>query len=296
MRFGADVITPPLPEVASPRVKGKKSTQALEPTARRASAHQQVRRHAPLPSIGVFESTTMNQAVTNLRPVTAVAALQASVSTLIEPQTLHATRPFVIRYVAAASAEDGKPRYAAHRTAAASYCYIRREAGHDRFGPTPKVWLDKRPDLVATGRRISKTRVPERLRDGITIWQEADAAVAHLRDNEVVAAHIVASLPGNCVPENWEERVAEFMDDQFVYLGMVADYAIHALRNEDGSWKIRPHLHMLVSLRCWRDDQYKGRRQRTWLISRDHERILEDAWANLTGLRAASHFAARTTI
>jgi MobA/MobL family len=237
----------------------------------------------------------MNQAVTNLCPVNPVAALQASVSTLIEPQTLHATRPFVIRYVAAVSDGDGKPRYAAHRTAAASYCYIRREGGHDRFGHTPKAWLDKRPDLVATGRRISKTRVPERLRSGLTIWQEADVAVAHLEDNEVVAAHIVASLPQDDDPELWEDRVAEWIDDKFVYLGMVADYAIHALRNEDGSWKIRPHVHMLVSLRCWRDDQYKGRRQRSWLVTRDHERALEDAWADLTGLRAASHFVPRPT-
>jgi hypothetical protein len=237
----------------------------------------------------------MNQAVTNLRPVSPVAALQASVSPLIEPQTLHATRPFVIRYVAAVRDDDGKPRYAAHRTAAASYCYIRRQGGQDRFGPTPKAWLDKRPDLVSTGRRISKTRVPERLRTGMVIWQEADSAVAGLGADEVVAAHIVASLPEDYEPDVWDDRVAKFMDDQFVFKGMVADFAVHALRDDDGSWKIRPHIHMLVTLRCWRDDQYKGRRQRTWLISRDHERILEDAWANLTGLRAASHFAARTT-
>jgi hypothetical protein len=281
--------------MSSPRVEGKKSKEALKPTARRASAHQQVRRPAPLPDSGVFESMTMNQALPNLRPVNPVAALQASVSTLIGDQTLHAARPFVIRYVAAASAEDGKPRYAAHRTAAASYCYIRREAGHDRFGPTPKAWLDKRPDLGSTGRRISKTRVPERLRSGITIWQEADAAVAHLGEGEVVAAHIVASLPEDYEPDVWEDRVAEWLDNEFVYKGMAVDYALHALRNEDGSWKIRPHAHMLVSLRCWRDDQYKGRRQRSWLVTRDHERALEDAWADLTGLRAASHFVPRST-
>ena len=245
------------------------------------------------PRSGAFERTTMNQAVTNLRPINPVAALQASVSTLIDDQTLHATRPFVIRYVAAASAETGKPRYAAHRTAVATFCYIRRESGHDRFGPTPQAWLDKRPDLVSTGRRISKTRVPERLRAGITIWQEADAAVACLGDNEVVAAHIVASLPEDYDPNVWDDRVAEWIDDELVYKGMVIDFAIHALRGEDGSWKIRPHIHMIVTLRCWRDDQYKGRRQRSWLISRDHERKLEDAWADLTGLRATSPFVPR---
>jgi MobA/MobL family len=232
----------------------------------------------------------MIHSINPLRPANPVAGLQASVSNFIEPPAPRAIRPFVVRYVAAACADDGKPRYAAHRTAAASYFYIRREIGRDRFGKTPKAWLDKRPDLGSTGRRISKTRVPERLRSGIALWQEADAAVANLGVDEVVAAHIVASLPEDYEPEVWDDRIAAFIDDQFVYKGMVVDFAIHALRSEDGSWKIWPHIHMLVSLRCWRDDQYKGRRQRSWLISRDQERVLEDAWADLTGLRAASHF------
>jgi hypothetical protein len=236
---------------------------------------------------------TMNQSVQTLRPANPVANLQASVSSLIEPQSLHATRPFVVRYVAAASGEDGKPRYAAHRSAVASYCYIRRELGHDRFGPTPAAWTDKRPDLVSTGRRISKTRVPERLRSGLSLWQEADSTVAKLGPDEVVAAHIVASLPEDYEPDSSDGLIAEFMDDQFVYRGMAVDYAVHGLRHEDGSWKLRPHIHMLVTLRVWRDDQYKGRRQRSWLMTRDHERSLEDAWAKLTGLRTAANFATR---
>jgi MobA/MobL family len=236
----------------------------------------------------------MNQVATNLRPVNQVAALQASISTQIERQKLHATRPFVVRYVAAASAADGKPRYAAHRTAVASYCYIRRESGLDRFGPTPAAWVDKRPDLVATGRRISKNRVPERLRAGIEIWQEADSTVAKLGPDEIVGAHIVGSLPEDYEPDIWNDRIAEFLDNNFVYKGMVVDFAIHGLRNDNGSWKIRPHIHMLVTLRCWRDDQYKGRRQRTWLVTKEHERQLADAWAKLTGLRAPPFFGVRS--
>jgi MobA/MobL family len=236
----------------------------------------------------------MNQVATNLLSVNPVAALQASISTQIEHPTLHATRPFVVRYVAAVSAADGKPRYAAHRTAVASYCYIMRESGHDRFGSTPAAWLAKRPDLVATGRRISKTRVPERLRDGIALWQEADATVAKLGPDDIVAAHIVASLPEEYEPDAWHDPIVEWIDSQFVYKGMVADFAVHALRNDEGSWKIRPHIHMLVTLRCWRDDQYRGRRQRTWLVTKEHERQLEDAWAKLTGLRAASYFGVRS--
>ncbi len=236
----------------------------------------------------------MNQVATNPRPFTPVADLQASVSAQFERQTLHATRPFVVRYVAAATDQDGKPRYAAHRTAVASYCYIRREAGIDRFGPTPTAWADKRPDLVAAGRRISKTRVPERLRDGITLWQEADATVAKLGSDEVVAAHIVASIPDDYEPDAWHDRIAEWIDNQFVFKGMVVDFAIHALRNHDGSWKIRPHIHMIATLRCWRDDQYKGRRQRTWLVTKEHERQLADAWAKLSGLRAPLCFGVRS--
>jgi MobA/MobL family len=146
---------------------------------------------------------------------------------------------------------------------------------------------------VSTGRRISKTRVPERLRSGLSLWQEADSAVAKLGPEEVVAAHLVGSLPEDYDPDAWDDKIAEWLDDQFVYRGMAVDYAVHALRHEDGSWKLRPHIHMLVTLRVWRDDQYKGRRQRSWLMSRDHERGLEDAWADLTGLRPAASFASR---
>ncbi len=170
-----------------------------------------------------------------------------------------------------------------HRTAVASALYISRTEGEDRFGQLPSGYMAKAPDLVASGRRHPLQNFPSRYKDGLLIWQEADAAAA-LDPTDAVGVHIVASLPG-MAPEEWQRLIERFIDDTLVARGMVVDWAVHAQRDDDGGWATHPHAHMVVSARRYRQDLRKGQRQKTWLFNPRQIDNAEDAWLAATGLQ-----------
>lgn len=170
-----------------------------------------------------------------------------------------------------------------HRTAVASALYISRTEGKDRFGQLPNGYMSKASDLVATGRRHPIQNFPSRYRDGLLIWQEADAAAA-VDPTDAVGVHIVASLPGRAL-EEWQRLIERFIDDTLVVRGMVVDFAIHAQRDDQGGWATHPHVHMISSARRYRNDMRKGQRQKTWLYNARQIDHAEDAWLAVTGLQ-----------
>ena len=86
--------------------------------------------------------------------------------------------PFNARPVCAAGRESRSTEgpYSTHYTATASYLYINRLSGSDRFGAVPDSYL-MRGDLIASG-RCHPQKLPPRLRSGDTLWREADDAAA----------------------------------------------------------------------------------------------------------------------
>ena len=181
-------------------------------------------------------------------------------------------RPFNLRPVCAA----GEKR-ATHRTAYASYCYIRREPDADRFGSMPQEWA-QRGDLVATG-RVHPAQTPAWARSGPDIWLQADASITPLRVLEASAFHIVLSLPPER-EEEWQHLVETFCIDELASRGMISDWAIH---HKPG--QISPHAHLLVTARSWRRDRAPGRRHPRWFASEEAVRAAERAWIVLSGLR-----------
>jgi hypothetical protein len=163
-----------------------------------------------------------------------------------------------------------------HRTAIATMLYINRIEGSDRLGQLPPTYLIKADDLIANGRRHPIQKFPLQYKSGRAIWDEADAAAA-MDPDHAAAIHIIGSLPDG-TPEQWQRLVERYLDEHFVTLGMVVDWAIHADRHDDGSWKTTPHFHGLVTARRFRNDLRKGQRQRTWLYSKAQIHVAEDAW------------------
>lgn len=170
-----------------------------------------------------------------------------------------------------------------HRTAVASALYITRTEGADIFGQLPNGYMSKASDLVATGRRHPIQRFPAKYRDGLLIWREADAAAA-LDPTDAVGIHIVASLPG-MAPEEWPRLIERFIDETLVARGMLADWAIHAQRDDNGGWAVHPHAHMIVTARRFRTDIRKGQRHKSWLYNSRQIDDVEDAWMTATGLQ-----------
>lgn len=199
---------------------------------------------------------------------------------------LHPRPPFNARPVCPAGREsrsaDGP--YATHYTATASYLYINRLSGSDRFGTVPDGYVD-RGDLVAAG-RCHPLKLPPRLRSGDTLWREADEAAALEGPRAITATHIVADLPPDADPRRWTWLVEKYAYDHLVDKGMIVDWAVHH-RVTDGQ-PGRPHVHLLATARFWRATGRFGSRQWQWLANADQIRTAEDDWLRLIGMRAAA--------
>lgn len=189
-------------------------------------------------------------------------------------------RPFNFRPVIA----ESKLR-ATHRTAYASYCYIRREPDADMYGPMPQEW-GARSDLVATG-RIHPAQTLAWARSGPKIWKDADASVTPHHLTEAAAFHLVLSLPPSMDAGEWVHLIETFGTGQISNQGMIADWAIH--HKQDA---VAPHAHLLVTARSWRTDRNPGRSHPRWFAGAKAIRAAELAWVDISGLRPVPGFLA----
>ncbi len=137
-----------------------------------------------------------------------------------------------------ASDPERETKRKTHRTAAATWLYMNRIEGSDRLGKLPPAYMLK-GDLIAAGRRHPIQKFPPQYKSGRLIWDEADSAAA-LDPQHAAGMHIIGSLPPG-EPDSWRRLVERYLDDHFVALGMVVDWAIHSKRHEnDGEWSTAP--------------------------------------------------------
>lgn len=194
--------------------------------------------------------------------------------------------PFNARPVCAAGrvSRSQEGPYSTHYTATASWLYINRISGTDRFGKVPDAYVD-RGDLVAAGRCHPQQKMPPELKTGDRIWREADEAAAQEGERAIAATHIVADLPLDADLERWTWLVEHYAYRHLVDKGMVVDWAIHGRSSPDGGWAGSPHVHLLATARFWRPNGRAGSRQWQWLANGDQIRTAEEAWLRLIGLR-----------
>ena len=172
-----------------------------------------------------------------------------------------------------------------HRSAAASALYIRRAIGADQFGLVD--YRAKADDLVCHGRQHPIARFPAHLREGDQVWEEADAAAA-ANPSLPAAMHIIGALPEGQA-EDWQRLVTDYLFDLLVTRGMICDWAIHAARNEDRTWKISPHAHVITTTLGWRHDKRPGKRMKSWLGSADQIMAAETEWLRRTNLKPLTY-------
>jgi hypothetical protein len=195
--------------------------------------------------------------------------------------------PFNARPVCAAGRESRSTEgpYATHYTATASWLYINRLSGSDRFGQVPDAYT-LRGDLVAAG-RCHPLKLPPRLRSGDALWRDADDEAALEGQRAISATHIVADLPTDVDPARWAWLVQNYCYRHLVDKGMIVDWAIHLPHGRDGGGPGIPHVHLLATARFWRTTGRFGSRQWQWLANADQIRTAEDDWFRATGMRPA---------
>ncbi|NHO58387.1 Ti-type conjugative transfer relaxase TraA, partial [Acetobacter lambici] len=122
---------------------------------------------------------------------------------------------------------------------------------------------------------------PERFLDRATLWNEVEAI--EKRKDAQLAREVEFSIPREMTQAQGIALARDFVREQFVERGMVADLNVHWDIGEDGLAK--PHAHVMLSTRSV-DENGFGAKERSW---NDKELLLtwRGRWASLANERLA---------
>jgi Ti-type conjugative transfer relaxase TraA len=124
---------------------------------------------------------------------------------------------------------------------------------------------------------------PERWRDRSILWNEVEAT--ERRKDAVLAREVEFGLPRELSQPEAIALAQDFVREQFVARGMVADLNVHWTREPDG--ELKPHAHVMLSMRTIDGDGF-GKKQRDWndvgLLRERRTRWAETANARLAQL------------
>ena len=113
------------------------------------------------------------------------------------------------------------------------------------------------------------------------LWNEVEAI--ERRKDAVLAREVEFALPRELSQAEGIALAQEFVHQQFVSRGMVADLNVHWTREPDG--EVKPHAHVMLSMRVIDGDGF-GKKQRAW---NDVGLLREwrEGWADLANARLA---------
>jgi len=163
------------------------------------------------------------------------------------------------------------------RSAVAAAAYRAAEELHDRQ-------LDQDHDYTAKQHVVHKEIMlpdgaPERWLDRETLWNEVEAA--ERRKDAVLARDIEISLPRELGQAEAVALAQEFVREQFVARGMVADLNVHWTKARDGGEQ--PHAHVMLTMRGVEGDGF-GLKQRGW-NDKALLRTWRERWAEVANAR-----------
>lgn len=118
---------------------------------------------------------------------------------------------------------------------------------------------------------------PEWSKDRGSLWNAVERF--EKRKDATLAREIEVALPTELTLEQNKELIREYIKDQFIHLGMVADYAIHDL---DGK---NPHAHIMLTMRPISEKGF-GQKNREWNDKNVFETWREQ-WAAITNKHLA---------
>lgn len=122
---------------------------------------------------------------------------------------------------------------------------------------------------------------PEAWSDREQLWNDVEAF--ELRKDAQLAREVEFALPREMSPAQGIALARDFVETEFVDLGMVADLNVHWDMGEDGMAK--PHAHVMLTMRSVDEDGF-GPKVREWNATEMVERWRE-RWAELANERLA---------
>ena len=149
----------------------------------------------------------------------------------------------------------------------AAAAYRAGERLHDEFIGRAHDYRDKRVELSEI---LVPDGAPEWARDRETLWNLSELCKTRVKG--VTARELRFALPRELDREQQRELVRTFLQEEFVALGMVADWSLH-----DEPGRNQPHVHVMLTVRELQPDGF-GKRVFEW----DKKRMLyrwREAWA-----------------
>ncbi len=171
------------------------------------------------------------------------------------------------------------------RSVVAAAAYRAGEALHDEELGRTHNYLDK---AVAHSEIMLPSGAPDRWLDRETLWNEVTAR--ELRRDAVFAREIEVALPRELSQAEAICLVQNFVREQFVARGMVADLNLHWGTASDGG--AQPHAHVLLTMRRVVPSEFEhdeagfGLKERAW-NDKALLRGWRERWAELANARLA---------
>ena len=150
------------------------------------------------------------------------------------------------------------------------------------------VTYDYSGKLVLHGEILLPPGAPERWHDRATLWNEV--AAGEVRRDAVFAREIEVALPRELSQAEAIRLTRDFVQEQFVDRGMVADFNVHWGTASDGD--AQPHAHVLLTMRCLESDpdvpgvSRFGLKERSW-NDKALLRGWRERWAEMANARLA---------
>jgi ATP-dependent exoDNAse (exonuclease V) alpha subunit len=165
------------------------------------------------------------------------------------------------------------------RSAVAAAAYRAAACLHDERLGRSHDYTDK-PGVVHS-EILLPDGAPTRLLDRATLWNEVEAG--EKRKDAQLAREVEIALPRE-LPQAEAIRLAQdFVREQFVARGMVADLNVHWGRTADGA--LQPHAHVMLTTRAVGPEGF-GKKTRDW----NRTEVLvhwRERWAELANARLA---------
>ena len=149
------------------------------------------------------------------------------------------------------------------RSATAAAAYRAGEEIVDRS--TGEVWNYRRKKGIYSSEILAPDHAPKWVFNRSELWNRVEES--ETRQNSQLARELNISVPIELPNATRVQLVREFVRDEFVAAGMVADVCFHDFESHN------PHAHVSLTLRDIHKDRFSAHKNRTW-----NERTLMDRW------------------
>ena len=167
----------------------------------------------------------------------------------------------------------------AGRSATAAAAYRAHEKIEDERTGLTHDYTRRRGEVEAF--ILTPDHAPDWAHDRSALWNEVEKI--EKRKDAQLARELNVALPVELTPDQQKDLLKEFVEENMIKRGMIADVAIHRDHPEN------PHAHIMLTMRDISADGF-GKKNRDWNpdfgrgVVKDAEKYVDwrEAWANLT--------------